>query len=183
LYGRFQGTVRPTPLTPPANTLALNPYSRPQNPARAGAVPGGAQLLDTVRQSPGGGRDLYASPDGNVYQRKSDGWYRRGTGGNWNYYAPAQGSAQRKQAAPARSAPAAATGPGAQAVNPQARGGRAPDADARAQAQNAAALDRDYYARNLGQNRAQNTRPANTVRPAPARPAPARPARGGGGRR
>jgi hypothetical protein len=190
LYGRFQGAARPTPWTPPANTLALNPYSRPQSPARAGAVPGGAPLLDTVRQAPGGGRDLYASPDGNVYQRKSDGWYRRGTGGNWNYYAPAQGAAQRSQGGTAAGASAALAGgrvaaaPNAPAARAATGGGQAADGSIRVQAQNAAALDRDYYARNLGQTRAQNTRPAKTVvRPAPARSAPARPARGGGGGR
>jgi hypothetical protein len=174
LYGRFQGATRPTPLNPPANTLALNPYSRPATAARAGEVPGGAQLLDTVRQSPGGGRDLYAAPDGNIYQRKSDGWYRREAGGNWNYYAPARGAAQRSQAgaAPARqNAPAA----GSPVAGTQARGTAAPDGSVRVQAQNAASLDRQYYARELGTQRAQNTRPANkAVRPAPARSAPAR---------
>jgi len=182
LYGRFQSGARATPWTPPANTLALNPYSRPQAAARAGAVPGGAQLLDTVRQSPGGGRDLYASPDGNIYQRKDDGWYRRGTGNNWDYYAPAQGAAQRRQNAAAQSAPAAArrntAGPGAPAAGTPMSGNRAANAGARAQTQNAAALDRQYYSRQLGQTRAQNTRPA--ARSAPARSAPMR---GGGGRR
>src|SRR5262249_2948192 len=52
LYGRFKGTTRATPLLPPANTIALNPYARPQTAARAGDMPHGAQLLSTVRQSP-----------------------------------------------------------------------------------------------------------------------------------
>jgi hypothetical protein len=170
LYGRFQGAARPTPLIPPANTLAMNPYSRPNAAARAGTVPGGAQLLDTVRQTPGGGRDLYASPDGNIYQRKSDGWYRRDAGGNWNLYAAAQGTVQGSQAGSAGSAPAAARqatpGSGAPVAGMQARANQMPDADSRARAQEAAALDRQYNARNLGQTRAQNTRPANTARPA-----------------
>src|SRR4029434_8271606 len=72
LYGRFRGATRPAPLSPPASTLAINPYSRPQIAARSGDIPRGAQLLSTVRQSPGGGRDLYASPDGNIYRRKPD---------------------------------------------------------------------------------------------------------------
>jgi hypothetical protein len=179
LYGRFQGAARPTPMIPPANTLAMNPYSRPNAAARAGTVPGGAQLLDTVRQSPGGGRDLYASPDGNIYQRKSDGWYRRDAGGNWNLYAPAQGSVQRGPAGSVGSAPVAgaaaarqaAPGSGAPVAGTQARVDRTPDAAAQARAQQAAALDRQYNARNLGQTRAQNTRPVNNA---------ARPARGGG---
>ena len=184
MYGRFQGGARATPWTPPPNTLALNPYSRPEAAASAGAVPGGAQLLDTVRQSPGGGRDLYASPDGNIYQRKNDGWYRRGAGGNWDFYAPAQGAAQRNQGTAAQGAPAARAGagtaarPNAPAAGTQARANQMPNAGAQARSQDAAALDRDYYARNLGQNRAQNVRPA-------APPAPVRnvPVRGGGGRR
>jgi hypothetical protein len=182
LYGRFQGALRPTPLTPPGNTLALNPYSRPNTPLRTGQVPGGAQLLDTVQQSPGGGRDLYAGPDGNIYQRRNDGWYRRGAGNNWNYYAPAQGAAQRGQNAAAPSAPAAGAaqarrttpGPGGPAANAPARGNQGPDAGVRAPAQNAASLDRQYYSRNLGQTRTQNARPANRA---------PRPVRAGGGRR
>src|SRR5262249_20251920 len=83
LYGRFKGSTRASPLSLPANTIALNPYARPQTPARAGETPHGAQLLSAVRQNPGGGRDLYASPDGNIYRRQADGWYRRQSGGNW----------------------------------------------------------------------------------------------------
>ena len=64
-----------------AEHLALNPYSRPPTAVRPGEIPRGAQLLTTVRQAPGGGRDLYASPDGSVYRRKNDGWYRRQAGG------------------------------------------------------------------------------------------------------
>jgi hypothetical protein len=180
VYGRFQGNARATTWAPPASTLALNPYSRPQTSVRPGAVPGGAQLLDTVRQSPGGGRDLYASPDGNIYMRQNDGWYRRGQGGNWNYYAPAQGAGQRNQNVPAQNAQAlgaqarrGTTAPGAAAAGGQVRSA---NAGSGARAQNATALDRQYYARQVGQARAQNTRPA--ARPAPVRSAPMR---GGGG--
>ncbi|HTY86094.1 MAG TPA: hypothetical protein VMB80_01405 [Candidatus Acidoferrum sp.] len=183
LYGRFQSGARPTPWSPPPNTLALNPYSRPPTTARAGSVPGGAQLLDTVRQSPGGGRDLYASPDGNIYQRKSDGWYRRGAGGKWDYYAPVQGAGQRKQSAAAQGVSASRTGgrntgTAAPVAASQPRGRQVAGAAPQALAQNAAELDRQYYARQLGQARAQNARPA--VRPAPVRSAPVR---AGGGRR
>src|SRR6185503_1894461 len=36
LYGRFQGAPRNSEMLPPANTLALNPYFRPQAPIKAG---------------------------------------------------------------------------------------------------------------------------------------------------
>ena len=52
-------------LIPPANTLALNPYARParhdetwRNSSRRGFID------DRPPASPGGGRDLYAAPDG-----------------------------------------------------------------------------------------------------------------------
>src|SRR5439155_17512476 len=45
LYGRFKGSARPGELAPPANTLALNAYARPQTSVRAGEMPHGAQLL------------------------------------------------------------------------------------------------------------------------------------------
>ena len=187
LYGRFQGSARPTPLIPPGNTLALNPYSRPSSSARAGNVPGGAQLLSTLRQSPGGGRDLYAAPDGNIYQRKGDSWYRRDAAGKFNFYASSQGAAQRSQNPPARPAPAAnatrpnATGPGIPTVGNPARMSRMPDTDLQLRAQNVADLDRQYYTRNLARTRAQNARPAAPApRPAPIRAAPVR---GGGFRR
>ena len=55
---------------------------------------------------------------------------------------------------------------------------------AQARAQDVAALDRQYLARNLGQARAQNSRPNYSApRPAPARPAAVGGMRGGGRRR
>lgn len=192
LYGRFSGTTRPMAMTPPVDTIALNPYTRPQTGNRIGDVPRGAQLLTSVRQSPGGGRDLYASPDGNIYQRRSDGWYRNQGGGKWSFYAPAQGTLNRGQVQGASGGQVAgaadvyrlnaARNMGA---GTQRRDNQAPNVGARDRAQNVAALDRQYYARNLGQARAQNSRP-NYSAPQPApRPAPARPVRGGrgGGRR
>ncbi len=178
LYGRFRGSQRPAALTPPANTLALNPYARPQVPARAGEVPRGAQLLSTVRQAPGGGRDLYASQDGNVYLRKPDGWYRKQAGGDWRFFAPTQGKVERS---PANAAGGGVTGaaranqptprPNASAVGALARN-RVPDTGNRSQAQQVADLERQYYARSISQMRRQNVRPAYNV---------SRPARGGGG--
>lgn len=191
LYGRFSGATRPIAMAPPADTIALNPYSRPQTRTRSGEVPRGAQLLTTIQQSPGGGRDLYAAPDGNIYQRRSDGWYRSQGGGKWGFYAPAQGTLDRNQVQGARGGQGttasdvyrlnAARNMGA---GTQFRGNQAPNVGAQNRAQNVAALDRQYYARNLGQARAQNSRPNyNAPRPAP-RPAPARGFRGGrGGRR
>lgn len=179
MYGRFKGAARPAELTPPANTLSLNAYTRPQTPVRAGEIPRGAQLLTTVQKSTGGGRDLYASPDGNVYLRKNEGWYRR-DGKNWNYYAPAQGTIERNRADGTGGAqrsgggnvyqPSASRGA---AGNFQGRGNRVPDAGYEARAQEVANLEREYYARSLAQMRAQNTRAAR----------PARPVRGGGRRR
>jgi len=191
LYGRFSGTTRPVAMTPPADTIALNPYSRPQTRTRAGEVPRGAQLMTTLRQSPGGGRDLYAAPDGNIYQRRSDGWYRSQGAGKWSYYAPARGTLDRGQVQGARAGQGggaadvyrlntARNGPG----GTRSFGNQAPNVGAQNRAQNVAALDRQYYARNLGQARAQNSRPNyNAPRPAPPRAAPSRGFRGGGGRR
>jgi hypothetical protein len=182
LYGRFQGATRPAALVPPANTLALNPYTRPQTPAHAGDIPRGAELLSTVRQSSSRGRDLYASPDGNIYQRRSDGWYRRQSGGNWGFYAPIQGTIERNPAGAARGGQSAGAGDGyriaaarnAGAGGNQLRGDRVPNAGGEAQAQEVDALERQYYARALGQMRTQNVRSYNNA---------SRPARSGGRRR
>ena len=46
VYGRFQGSTRPAALIPPANTLALNPYARPQGTMRPGEIPHGAAVVD-----------------------------------------------------------------------------------------------------------------------------------------
>ena len=175
LYGRFQGSTRPAALTPPANTLAMNPYVRPQGTMRAGEIPHGAALLTTVRQSPGGGRDLYAAPDGQVYLRKSDGWYRRQSGGGWNYVAPLQGTADRNRVAPVtQSAQRPANTPNAQNARAQAVVNRA-DATANLQV-DVSSLEREYAARTMGQQRQQYNRPAaNNVR------RPARPVRSGSG--
>ncbi|MEO8427014.1 MAG: hypothetical protein ABI651_07880 [Verrucomicrobiota bacterium] len=182
LYGRFKGSTRPAAMAPPPNTLALNPYSRPQAPARPGEIPRGAQLLTAVRQTPGGGRDLYASPDGSVYRRKDDGWYRRQAAGGWGFVAPAQGPIERDRVASNRGAQPSGAGdvyrptPGrnAAAARTQAPGNRVPNAGYEARAQEIANLERQYYARSLAQARAQNRRPAGNV---------ARPARAGGRRR
>jgi hypothetical protein len=167
-YGRYRGSTRAGPMTTPATTLALNPYSRPKTPVRSGDIPHGAQLLTNLRQTSGGGRDLYASPDGNVYQRRNDGWYRREVGGNWSFAAPTQGKIERGQVAGARGAqpPGGGAGyriaPGANAATGrmQGRGDRVPDVGTQARAQEIAALEREYYARSLAQMRTQNTRSA-----------------------
>jgi hypothetical protein len=160
LYGRFRGATRPTALSPPPNTIALNPYSRPQSAARPGEVPHGAQLLSAVRQSPGGGRDLYASPDGGVYLRKNDGWYRRESGGQWKFAAPTQGTMERSQLAATRGTPRQSSAGDvyrpAAGAGLQGRPGRVPDSGFEARASEIAALEREYYARSLAQYRAQN---------------------------
>jgi hypothetical protein len=150
LYGRFQGATRPAALSPPANTVALNPYNRPQSVARAGDIPRGAELLSTVRQAPSRGRDLYASPDGNIYQRRDNVWYRR--------------QVERADVAGARGGQVAGGGEGyriAAARNAGGgggdfRGNRIPNAGGQARANDVADLERQYYARSLGQMRAQN---------------------------
>jgi hypothetical protein len=179
LYGRYQGWsawtpwASWTPWVPPGNTLVVNPYSRPQSSTAPGTIPRGAQLLSSVRQSPGAGRDLYASPDGNVYRRQNDAWYRRDPGGAWSYYAPTQGRIQRENLA--GGAQTAAGGgyvyrPMAGAAR-QALANRVPNTGARPEAQQVAALERQYYARTLAQLRTQNWRAGAAVR------------RGGGRRR
>jgi hypothetical protein len=167
LYGRFKGTARPSALAAPANTLALNPYTRPQAPVRGGDTPRGAQLLSSVRQTPGGGRDLYASPDGNVYQRRNDGWYRRQAAGNWSLVAPTPGNLERAQAGgAARGAQGAGNGyriaanPNGSTPGTQGRRDRAPNVGSEARAQEVASLEREHYARALSQMRSQNTRPS-----------------------
>jgi hypothetical protein len=183
LYGRFQGATRAESLSLPANTIALNPYTRPQAGARSGEIPRGAQLLSNVRQSTGGGRDLYASPDGNVYRRQSDGWYRGQPGGKWSFAAPLQGQVQRDQAGAGRAGgQLAASGGGYRGGAGQNFGGglgagranRVPDSGNRIPAAQVADLERQHYARTLSQARAQNVRSTNVSRPA---------VRAGGGRR
>jgi hypothetical protein len=177
LYGRFLGATRPVALSPPRNAIALNPYSRPQTAVRPGEIPRGAQLLNALRQSRGGGRDLYASPDGNVYQRKNDGWYRRQANGQWSFFAPVQGAIERNQVASSRGAAQAGAGnvyrPTA-GSGVQARPDRVPDAGFEPRAQEVAALEREYYTRSLAQFQGENWRAANYR---------ARPVRGGVRRR
>ena len=157
--------TRPVPQALPANTLALNPYSRPQAAVRPGETPRGAQLLSTIRQAPGGGQDLYASPDGNIYRRKNDGWYRREAGGGWSFFAPTQGRVEGGRLASAQGAQASRTsgraGSAAQPIggaNRQALANRVPDTGREARAQEVAALERQYYARAMAQMQSQNRR-------------------------
>jgi hypothetical protein len=170
LYGRFKGATQLTALSPPPNTLALNPYLRPQSSYRAGEIPNGAQLLSSIRQAPGGGRDLYASPDGVVYRRRTDGWYRREAGGGWSFFAPTQGRLEREagstranQFTGAAGVPRPVLGPGAAQGRGQGRLDRVPDSGARVRAQEVAALERQYYARALAQIRTQNWRASGNV--------------------
>lgn len=140
-----------------------------------GEIPRGAQLLTAMRQSPGGGRDLYASPDGHVYLRRNDGWYRREAGGRWSFFAPTHGSIERSQMPSARETTQLGAGnvyrltPG---TGFQGRADRVPDAGIEARQQEVAALERQYYASALAQLRAQNWGGYR-----------ARPVRGGGRRR
>jgi len=172
LYGRFRGGARPAAMSLPANTLAVNPYTRPTASVRPREVPQGAQLLSALRQTPSGGRDLYASPDGNVYLRKPDGWYRREPGGGWGFVAPTQGSMDRSRPATARGAqpPGAvyrpAVGGNVGAGPNQTVGGRATNTGYQARPRDVAALERQYYARSLAQMRArQSHAPAKVARP------------------
>ena len=167
LYGRFTSSPRAAALAPPANTLLLNAYTRPKSPVRAGEAVHGAQSLMSLRSSPGGGRDLYASLDGNVYQRRDNGWYRRQPGGAWSYAAPLKGTVQNANAA------AGQARAGAGGVNPtivaaaQNRAANRPDRAERTDRNFAPdmggnmnpdvadRLEREYYARAISQMRAQ----------------------------
>lgn len=171
LNGRFKGSARPAPLRPPVNTLALNPYTRPKTAVRAGEIPKGATLLTTMRQSSGAGRDLYASRDGSIYQRKTDGWYRQQAGGKWDFVAPTQGTIQRGSGT---SAARAQAGAGSLQSLTAARGAsdpraalraanRVPDMGREAQANEIRALEREYYARSMAQMRTQRNRSVGNV--------------------
>jgi hypothetical protein len=180
LYGRFRNGARAAALSPPANTLALNPYARPQGATRPGEIPRGATLLTTVRQSPGGGRDIYATQDGQVYLRKNDGWYQR-QGGNWNYVAALQGAENRGRAG---TGARAANVPNVQYTPRQSVATRLPDSGAYArQANNVSAMEREHAARALAQQRQQNVQASRNInRQAPVN-RPNRSFGGGGGRR
>jgi hypothetical protein len=185
MYGRFKGAGRAGELAPPANTIALNPYARPKTAIRPGEIPRGAQLLSTVRQTPGRGRDLYASPDGTVYMRRNDGWYRRGASGNWQWSAPTPGTVQPaglpsgssyKGGTPYKPPGGALYKPNPQSVykpnsqslykpgSAQQSAARVPNTGFQAEAQDVAALERAYYARSVAGMRAQSSRGAKAAR-------------------
>jgi hypothetical protein len=169
LYGRFKGTREAVAMAPPANTLALNPYSRPKSSVRPGEIPTGAQLLTSIQQTPGAGRELYASPDGNIYRRNNDGWYRREAGGGWSYIAPTEARIGQERPTAERggrsvSGSGTAYRPIADASNPGGRQGLrgdVPSSESVARRQEVATLERQYYARALAQMRSQNWRGAN----------------------
>jgi hypothetical protein len=174
-YGRFRGSTRAAELAPPANTLAVNPFSRPKAPLRPGDVPHGAQLLTRVSQQPGGGRDLYASHDGNVYLRRDDAWYRREGNGGWSFHAPTQTSVDRTRAGSTTRAQQSAAPRnmdrsfGAHSTRPGDDFGRGDrdrisDVDRQARAQELASIEREYYARSLAQMRSQNVRAGRPAR-------------------
>jgi hypothetical protein len=161
-------------MAPPADTLALNPYSRPQSSVRPGEVPRGAQRLSELRQTPGGGRDYYASPNGSVYRRMNNNWYRREPNGGWSFYASAQARVESRKS-PGGNTPQLSpvsgnqpvTRSGAAAPGRNQLGNRGPDAGSAVRAQELATLEREYYARALAQMRAQNLRGSgNYARPA-----------------
>src|SRR5262249_3017830 len=135
------------PKAPPADTLALNPYSRPDKPIHSGETPPGAQLLSSIRESPGGGRDLYASPDGAVYQRRDNGWYRRENTGRWSFYAPTQNMAERQSQAAARTQAGGGTvnRPGMTAAGAVVPARQLPNSGVEPRAQQVANLERQYY--------------------------------------
>jgi hypothetical protein len=134
----------------------------------------------------GGGRDLYASPDGNVYLRKPDGWYRQQADGKFTRYAAAQTVANTRTT-PAGAGTGAQVSPNLQ--RPASTGvNRGPGETYEARSRDVADLERQYYARTLAETRNRQVQPVRNVSrsaPAVSRSAPAvsRPARGGGGRR
>ncbi|HSU53521.1 MAG TPA: hypothetical protein VLT36_05645 [Candidatus Dormibacteraeota bacterium] len=146
----------------PGNTLLVNPYTRPRSPVRAGEIPRGAQTLTAVSRAPGGGRDLYASPDGNVYRRANDSWYRRDAGNQWTRIAPTQGKIEGDRLAATRAAEALARASGPRPVADRDGGGtraqalanRVPDSGDRLREREIEDLERQYYARSLAEARA-----------------------------
>jgi hypothetical protein len=150
---------------------------------RRGETPRGATLLTTVRQSPGGGRDLYAAPDGQVYLRKNDGWYRR-EGKNWSYVSPPQAVADRARANSGRNPAIAMPGAQAPTARPQAIANHPANAAANVRQADVSALERERAARQLAQQRQQNVQPSrssNLSRPSAPVNRPIRSV--GGGRR
>lgn len=153
VYDRWKAPTvinrRPVPLQPPSG---IN--SRPR------MVPG--------RPIPGR-PDLYAGHDGNVYQHRTDGWYRR-DGQRWESLGaePTQ-PPTRRPVAPIRPLPPQ-QGPKPRANPPQPAPPRPHDS--------AEQLERQRQARIQGENRVNQYR---TMRPpAPARPSPpSRPSGGG----
>ena len=110
------------------------------------------------------------SPDGTIYRRKNDGWYRRENSGNWSFFAPLQGRVENNTSAPRATQVSGAAavyrpvaGVGGNQGRAQIRRDQVPDNGARARAQEVTALERQYYARAFAQLRAQNR---NFSRPA-----------------
>ena len=149
-YDRWTGpgvrSRHPVPLRPPAKGAAPpRPISTPRVTTR---------------------RDLYAEPDGHVYDRQKDGWYRR-DGQKWERVEPGQKQTQPKPPVP----PIQRTPPGARPQpTPPSRitqpGGVTQQ------------LDRERQARAQGANREQQYR-TRAPAPAPSRPPASRPSGGG----
>src|SRR5262249_43133690 len=105
------------------------------------------------------------SPDGNVYRRNDNGWYRREAGGGWSYFAATQGHIQENRPSSDRGQGVPGSGisyrpiAGANASAARKQALREiPNSGTVARRQEDAALERQYYARALGQMRAQNWR-------------------------
>jgi len=155
LYGRFS-RGRSATLAPPESTLLLNPYTRFETPARAGVLPHGAEALRTASK---GGRDLDASPDGNIYQRRENGWYRRQAGNSWSLAASTPGKVEMVNLPAGQLRSVSSDGKNRMAAVHTIRteGGvnRVPDAGSGRNPEMMAAMEREYYARALSQMRQQ----------------------------
>lgn len=150
MYGRFAGATRAVPMSIPARAALANPYAAaPGVPIRGAAGKGAEQLWGSAKVGSQAARDLYATSDGSIYRRQEGKWYRAGADGKWAYVTPAVGpktTAYHPETVAGYDRPAA--------YRPVETPVVAPRVD------DAAALDRDYYARAMAERSVQQGHPA-----------------------
>jgi hypothetical protein len=160
MYGRFAGARRAAPMAVPARASLVNPYA-----SWAGATRSSEDLRGAQQQTRGlsvgsaASRDLYATSDGNIYRRQDGNWYRADPAGKWTYAAPAVG--------PKTTAYGATTSANVQrpAQYDRAQGDNANvERPVQFDQSQAAALDQDYQARAMADQRWQQYRAAGAVR-------------------
>jgi hypothetical protein len=157
-YGRFAGATRAVPMSVPARASLVDPYAKtPASVNPTAASRAAEQTMQSLRVGSDASRDLYASPDGNIYRRQDGKWYQPAADGHWAYVAPAVGPETHPYHPATMAAydrPVAAR-PAAAATDYR----RPPET---------AQMDQDYQARAMAERSYQQSRPEY---------------RGGGGRR